>query len=200
MRLKVEGFPYPMDRRGRRSLRPSPSRGGSNASRPAASSRMKLSSATDKAAALYCQNRNAMLQLLALAEAARAWRERGVDGKAAGCLNVCSTTSGRKRRRVRIFYFCARNSLKSPDSEKLMKINERNFAFICFHLLALASRIFTLWLYSSAPGPLVGRLRRRRPRAAPTRVRRRCIALSAGRGEAARSMRPRTTPVFRSRG
>ena len=36
------------------------------------------------------------------------------------------------------FYFLARKPLKSPDSEKLMKTNERNFAFIYFHLLAFA--------------------------------------------------------------
>ena len=32
-----------------------------------------------------------------------------------------------------LFYFFACNHLKRLDSEKLMKTNERNFAFICFH-------------------------------------------------------------------
>jgi hypothetical protein len=40
------------------------------------------------------------------------------------------------------FIFFACKPLKRPDWEKLMKTNERNFAFICFHLLAFASPLF----------------------------------------------------------
>jgi hypothetical protein len=34
------------------------------------------------------------------------------------------------------FIFFARNPLKSPDSEKLLKVNESYFAFIFLHSLA----------------------------------------------------------------
>jgi len=45
--------------------------------------------------------------------------------------------SGRDLTRRGIFFiFFGCNPLKSPDSEKLMKANESNFPFICFHLLA----------------------------------------------------------------
>jgi hypothetical protein len=36
------------------------------------------------------------------------------------------------------FIFIRCNSLKSPDSEKIMKGNERNFPFISFHLFSAA--------------------------------------------------------------
>jgi hypothetical protein len=36
----------------------------------------------------------------------------------------------------RVFIFIRGNALKSPDSEKLMKANESNFAFIYFHFLS----------------------------------------------------------------
>jgi hypothetical protein len=36
------------------------------------------------------------------------------------------------------FIFFARNPLKSPDSEKLLKENESNFPFICFHKFAFS--------------------------------------------------------------
>jgi hypothetical protein len=47
------------------------------------------------------------------------------------------TRVGRERN---FFIFFARNPLKSPDSEKLMKANESYFAFICFHLFERISR------------------------------------------------------------
>jgi hypothetical protein len=38
----------------------------------------------------------------------------------------------------RFFIFIRRNALKRPDSEKLMKANESNFAFIYLHFLSFA--------------------------------------------------------------
>jgi hypothetical protein len=38
--------------------------------------------------------------------------------------------------------------LKSPDSEKFLKINESNFAFICFHFFAFTCREFARQLHS----------------------------------------------------
>jgi len=49
--------------------------------------------------------------------------------------------------RRRIFCFFACNPLKSPDSEKFMKTNESNFAFICFRLLSFSSIDLALWLH-----------------------------------------------------
>src|SRR5262249_55060880 len=50
------------------------------------------------------------------------------------------------------FIFFACNPLKSPDSEKLMKTNERNFPFICLHLLSFISSEFSLRLHPGRAG------------------------------------------------
>jgi hypothetical protein len=50
------------------------------------------------------------------------------------------------------FYLIGRNPLKSPDSEKLLKGNESNFPFICFHLLSFICGVTRAWVVSGAGG------------------------------------------------
>jgi hypothetical protein len=50
--------------------------------------------------------------------------------------------------RQRNLIFIGRNPLKTPDSEKKMKRNENNFAFISFHFLAFTYTNLDLKLYS----------------------------------------------------
>jgi hypothetical protein len=53
-----------------------------------------------------------------------------------GAQSLPKTQNATPDRTADFFIFFARNPLKSPDSEKLMKGNESKFAFISFHGLA----------------------------------------------------------------
>ena len=60
----------------------------------------------------------------------------GADQRQDGRSSALFTTQTGSEAWRRFFYVFRRNPLKSPDSEKKIKANERKFPFIYFHWLA----------------------------------------------------------------
>jgi hypothetical protein len=82
-----------------------------------------------------------------------AWRRLGAGMKLVCCLTGLDRNKRRELGMGKFFIFFARNPLKRLDSEKLMKTNESDFAFICFHGLAFICRDFASRLYPGAASP-----------------------------------------------